>query len=122
MAIKLKSQAEKKKETAIEALDLVLDSKFLNALAEPSRVEVLKQVIRLGKADITELSEGMKLDRSVISRHLGILQEVGILIREKQGKHVYYQLDPRNAIQKFKSILQHLEELVMICCPPVKSN
>ncbi|ABZ93714.1 transcriptional regulator [Leptospira biflexa] len=118
MAVKVKSPSEKRKETAIEALNLVLDSKFLTALAEPSRIEVLKQVIRHGKADISELSEGLSLDRSVISRHLLTLQEAGILVRDKQGKHVYYQLEPNQAIQKFKAILNHLEEMVAICCPP----
>ncbi|GBF49470.1 ArsR family transcriptional regulator [Leptospira ryugenii] len=122
MTSRSKSNSEKRKDLAIDALNQVLDSKFLTALAEPSRIEVLKQVIRHGKADISELSEGMSLDRSVISRHLGILQEAGILIREKQGKHVLYQLDPGRAVQKFKMILNHLEELVAICCPPLEPN
>lgn len=122
MATRTKSNFDKRRDLAIDALNHVLDSKFLTALAEPSRIEVLKQVIRHGKADISELTEGMHLDRSVISRHLGILQEAGILIRDKQGKHVYYQLDPSQAIQKFKMILNHLEEMVAICCPPVESK
>lgn len=121
MAVKSRTVSDKKKEMAIDALNQVLDSKFLAALAEPSRIEVLKQVIRFGKADISELSEGLSLDRSVISRHLITLQEAGILIRDKQGKHVYYQLDPNQAIQKFKVILNHLEEMVAICCPPINS-
>lgn len=121
MAVKSRTLSDKKKEMAIGALNQVLDSKFLAALAEPSRIEVLKQVIRFGKADISELSEGLTLDRSVISRHLVTLQEAGILIRDKQGKHVYYQLDPIQAIQKFKVILNHLEEMVAICCPPINS-
>ncbi|GBF48507.1 ArsR family transcriptional regulator [Leptospira ryugenii] len=118
MTSRSKSNSEKRRDLAIDSLNQVLDSKFLTALSEPSRVEVLKQVIRHGKADISELSEGMNLDRSVISRHLGILQEVGILIREKQGKHVFYQLDPSRAVERFKMIVNHLEEMVAICCPP----
>ncbi len=119
MATRPKSNSEKRRDLAIDGLNEVLDSKFLTALAEPSRIDVLKQVIRLGKADISELSEGLNLDRSVISRHLGILKDAGILIRDKQGKHVYYQLDPSQAIQKFKTILKHLEEMIAICCPPL---
>ncbi|MDZ4725703.1 MAG: metalloregulator ArsR/SmtB family transcription factor [Leptospira sp.] len=122
MVVKVRSNNEKKKESAIEALDKVLDSKFLTALAEPSRIEVLKQVIRCGKADISELSEGLSIDRSVISRHLGILEEVGILIREKQGKHVFYQLDPMGAVNKFRFMLNGIEELITICCPPNSSS
>lgn len=118
MVSKTQSQSEKRKESAIDAFDQVLDSKFLTALAEPSRIEVLKQVIRFGNADITQLSEGLSLDRSVISRHLGILQEVGILTREKHGKHVYYQLNPNEAIRKFKLILNRIEDIVATCCPP----
>ncbi|TGL54059.1 ArsR family transcriptional regulator [Leptospira kemamanensis] len=122
MVAKHRVQSEKKKESAIETLNFVLDSKFLSALAEPSRIEVLKQVIRSGKADISELTKNLTIDRSVISRHLSILQEVGILEREKSGKHVYYELNPRVAIQKFRNILEHLEELVAICCPPIESE
>nr|WP_244934724.1 metalloregulator ArsR/SmtB family transcription factor [Leptospira jelokensis] len=119
---KSRTPSEKKRESAIEALDSVLDSKFLTALSEPSRIEVLKQVLRYGRADVSELSKHLHFDRSVISRHLSLLQEVGILHREKSGKHVYYQLNPNAAIQKFKFILNHLEELVAICCPPAKTN
>ncbi|TGL21071.1 transcriptional regulator [Leptospira yanagawae] len=122
MVAKSRTQSEKKRESAIEALDSVLDSKFLTALSEPSRIEVLKQVIRHGRADVSELSKHLDYDRSVISRHLSLLQEVGILHREKSGKHVYYQLNPSAAIQKFKFILKHLEELVSICCPPSDTN
>lgn len=122
MATKVRSVSERKKESAIESLNEVLDSKFLTALSEPSRIDVLKQVIRLGKADISTLSEGLSIDRSVISRHLAILQEAGILLKEKQGKHVFYQLDPSEAIRKFRQILEQIEEIVAICCPPIKSE
>ncbi|XDD53637.1 ArsR/SmtB family transcription factor [Leptospira sp. WS4.C2] len=118
MVTKVRSNTEKKRESAIDALDYVLDSKFLSALAEPSRIQVLKQVIRLGKADISELSQGLSLDRSVISRHLSILEEVGILVREKHGKHVFYYLDPSGAIKRFQLILERIEEVVALCCPP----
>lgn len=122
MVNKSRSITDKKKESAIDGIDAILDSKFLSALAEPSRIQVLKQVIRLGKADISELSEGLTLDRSVTSRHLSILEEAGILVREKQGKHVYYYLDPSAAIQKFRLILEKIEEIVSICCPPMPSS
>lgn len=118
MVTKVRPNSEKKRESAIDALDYVLDSKFLSALAEPSRIQVLKQVIRLGKADISALSHGLSLDRSVISRHLSILEDVGILVREKQGKHVFYYLDPSGAIKRFQLILERMEEVVAVCCPP----
>ena len=61
----------------------VLDSKFLKALSEPVRIEILKFIMRNGRTDIGTIAENMPQDRSVISRHLNLMHDVGILICEK---------------------------------------
>lgn len=121
MSAKSIKNPENKKEIALDGLMKVLDSKFLSAIAEPSRLLVLKQVIRKGTADISAIAEGLPFDRSVISRHLVQLYEVGILTREKQGRQVFYKLNPGEAIRKFRSMLNEIENAVSICCSFQKS-
>lgn len=106
------------RENAIDELVAVLDSKFLSALAEPSRIEVLKAVVRQGRADVNSLASKSSLDKSVVSRHLSLLAEIGIVKREKVQRQVYYELDPITALSKFREILNRMERLVHVCCPP----
>lgn len=46
--------------------------------------------------NVSELAARLKLARPVISRHLKILRERGLVLANRQGKAVYYTLaDPR---------------------------
>ncbi|WCL48606.1 ArsR/SmtB family transcription factor [Leptospira sp. GIMC2001] len=112
----IKLSKEELKEKTLASLSQVLDAKFLTALSEPSRVDLLKQVIRMERADISQLSEKSSLDRSVISRHLNILFEAGILGRIKEGRQMFYFLNPTEAIRKLRLILENMEEIIRSCC------
>ena len=76
-----------------EELVEVLDSKFFKTLSEPVRVQILKFLMLNGRADIGSIAENMPQDRSVISRHLNLMQESGILISEKESRHVFYSVN-----------------------------
>ena len=103
---------------SLDLLDQILDSQFFNSLSEPSRVTVLKKIIELGRADVSKISEGLPLDKSVVSRHLTFLSEAGILIRKKVGKQVFYEPDPTNILKRFQDILDGIRIVMAKCCPP----
>ena len=66
----------------------VLDSKFFKSLSEPVRVQILRYLLLHGRADIGTIANILPQDRSVISRHLNLMQEVGILNCEKETRHM----------------------------------
>lgn len=102
---------------AIEAAIDSLDSAFFKALCEPPRVAVLKRVMQLGRADVTEIAAQLPQERSVVSRHLQVLLEAGIVRSAKSGRQVFYEVDGPAIIKKLEDILQHTKAIAPFCCP-----
>ena len=102
---------------AIEAAIDSLDSAFFKALCEPPRVAVLKRVMQLGRADVTEIAAELPQERSVVSRHLQVLLEAGIVRSAKLGRQVFYEVDGPAIIKRLEDILQHTKAIAPFCCP-----
>ncbi|MCF7803436.1 MAG: metalloregulator ArsR/SmtB family transcription factor [Candidatus Marinimicrobia bacterium] len=94
-----------------------LDSAFFKSLAEPVRIELLKVLLLQGRSDIGTIANYMPQDRSVISRHLSLLESTGIVRSEKEGRHVYYRVDAKSFSGKMKEIAQKLQTCVRVCYP-----
>ena len=100
-----------------EELVEALDSKFFKTLSEPIRVQILKFLMLNGRADIGTIAEHMPQDRSVISRHLNLMQEAEILISSKEDRHVYYQINGKPFLEKVLDISEKINKCVKECCP-----
>ncbi|NNC38398.1 MAG: transcriptional regulator [Acidimicrobiales bacterium] len=100
-----------------EAASAVLDTKFLKALSDPTRVEILKKLINVGACDISTIAQGLSQDRSVISRHLATLERAHICASTKQGRHVLYDLDGPYIVAKVQSILDAIAAMAELCQP-----
>lgn len=70
--------------------DLVLSAK---ALADPTRVRVLT-ALRGGERCVCELSDALDVTQSTLSTHLQVIREAGLVRTRKEGKWVYYALEP----------------------------
>ncbi|MFN3580917.1 MAG: ArsR/SmtB family transcription factor [Pseudomonas sp.] len=102
---------------AIEAAIESLDGAFFKALCEPPRVAVLKRVMQLGRADVTEIAAQLPQERSVVSRHLQVLLDAGIVRANKVGRQVFYEVDGPAIVQRLEDILHHTKSLAPLCCP-----
>lgn len=100
-----------------EELTEVLDSRFFTALAEPARVELLKLLIQNGRSDVAALTACVPQDVSVISRHLRLLHEAGIVRREKVQRHVFYEIDQDGCKRRFRALYERMENIINACCP-----
>ncbi len=105
------------RDSAAETCIAAMDTEFFKALCEPSRLEVVKVMIKLGKADIGEIAGGTMIDRSVVSRHLQVLERAGLAIRHKEGRHVLYELNGPAIMQKLQQTLEAVVPLIPFCCP-----
>lgn len=83
----------------------VFDTAFFRALCEPARIAVLQEVVLLGRADVATIAERRPQDRSVITRHLQQLAAAGILVAEKEGRHVFYRVDAAAIGKRLENIL-----------------
>ena len=102
---------------ATDELIELIDSRFFKALSEPVRVQLLKYLILSGKSDIASIAAAFPQDRSVISRHLQAMLDVGLLRGEKVGRHVYYEIDGGTVLEKFEHIAAKIRQCLPICCP-----
>ena len=73
----------------------VFDTGFFKALCEPARIAVLRELILLGRGDIAAIADRLPQDRFVVARHLRKLAAAQIVKAEKEGRHVFYQIDAR---------------------------
>ncbi len=96
------------------------DSKFFKTLSEPVRVQILKFIMLNGRADIGTIAEHMPQDRSVISRHLNLMHQVGILKCEKESRHMFYEINADSFIDKFDNITKQIKKCMEKCCPSCK--
>ena len=73
------------------ALEGLIDPVLFRALGDPNRVALL---VRLGQSGrpttVTEASECCPVDLSVVSRHLAVLREAGVVRAAKRGREVHY--------------------------------
>src|SRR4051812_40504775 len=64
------------------------------ALADPTRRQVLTLVGRNGPVTATELAEQLPVSRQAVAKHLDALRSAGLVDRAKQGRDVRYGLTP----------------------------
>jgi len=100
-----------------EAAIGVLDTRFLKALTDPTRVQIVKKLILLGACDVTTIAKGLSQDRSVVSRHLATLEQARITTSRKEGRQVFYDLDGPYIVQKVTLILDALQPMAELCIP-----
>jgi len=92
------------------------DSKFFKTLSEPVRIQIMRFLIQNGRSDIGTIAENMPQDRSVISRHLNLMLEAGILKSVKETRHVYYEINGQEFINKLEYATQLIRKCMDICC------
>jgi DNA-binding transcriptional ArsR family regulator len=65
-----------------------------NAVAEPRRRQIL-DVLAGGERSVTELVERLGLSQPLVSKHLRVLREVGLVQVREDGRQRLYRLDAR---------------------------
>jgi DNA-binding transcriptional ArsR family regulator len=95
-----------------------LDSKFFKTLSDPVRQELLKYLMLNGRVDVGTIAQHLPQDRSVISRHLQLMRDAGILISEKEGRYVYYSIDGQEFLTKLEALVDQVRACIPVCCPP----
>jgi DNA-binding transcriptional ArsR family regulator len=69
------------------------DDQLWSAIADPSRRRVLDLLVRGGEASASALADQVPFSRQAVSKHLAVLDEVGLISRRKQGREVLYRVE-----------------------------
>jgi ArsR family transcriptional regulator len=82
--------------------------KVFKALSDRTRLRILK-MLEIKPLCVCEITEVLQLANSTVSRHLSILRDAELIIDEKEGKWVIYQLKtikPSVYVDQIKPILE----------------
>lgn len=66
---------------------------LFHALSDETRLEVI-ELLRKGEQCVCELTDTLDAAQSRLSFHLRVLKDAGIVRDRKDGRWVYYELDP----------------------------
>lgn len=64
------------------------------ALGDPTRLAVLNRLARGEAQSIARLTEGTRLTRQAMTKHLKVLEGAGLLRQVKMGRESRFALDP----------------------------
>jgi ArsR family transcriptional regulator, repressor of sdpIR and other operons len=75
------------------------------ALSDPTRREILRR-LREGPMTSGQIAEQFETSWATISRHLGVLANAGLVLSERNGQNISYELNTT----VFQQVIEHLME------------
>ena len=73
------------------------DVKILQALAEPNRLAIVRQLASTGEVCACDFTDCCGVSQPTVSHHLKVLREAGVVSCERRGTWIYYRLEPKAA-------------------------
>ena len=73
------------------------------ALSDPTRREILRR-LRAGPMTSGQIAEQFQTSWATISRHLGVLAQAGLVLSERNGQSIKYELNTT----VFHEVVEHL--------------
>jgi ArsR family transcriptional regulator, arsenate/arsenite/antimonite-responsive transcriptional repressor len=95
------------------ATDLNPDVRFLQALADPVRLSIVRQLVACADVCACDFVECCTVSQPTISHHLKVLRDAGIVTSERRGTNIVYALAPEVA-SRWSAIGASLQGLVAL--------
>lgn len=67
---------------------------ILRTLADPTRRALFERLCREGEVTVGALTAGSGVSQPVVSRHLGVLKQAGLVADRPQGRQTHYRALP----------------------------
>ena len=109
------------------SVDLEALARAFHALADRKRLEIVR-LLTNGERCVCDLTEVVGAKQSLLSFHLKILREAGLVTSRRRGKWMYYSLN-YEFIEEMRAIIgsvadgrEHLKSCCCesLCCPTEK--
>src|SRR3954467_7974767 len=71
-----------------------IEDRIFNALADPSRRAIFESLTR-GEAAVKDLTARFDISQPAVSQHLAALKEAGLVNGRREGRCVYYGVEPQ---------------------------
>ncbi len=70
------------------------ENRIFAALADPSRRAILESLAH-GEAAVKDLTARFDISQPAVSQHLAALKDAGLVAGRREGRNVYYRMEPR---------------------------
>ena len=95
-------------------IDSLLNPDLFRALCDPTRAALVACIAKCGRGcSVGEVAQCCSVDLSVVSRHLALLADAGVLESRKEGRTVYYAVRYAELVTLLRSLANAFHE----CCP-----
>ena len=91
----------------VDLLNVKKASLILRAVNHKLRQQIMKLIDEQGKITVTEIYVKLRLEQSVASQHLAILRKAGFVKTTRDGKFIYYSVNP-NRIEELNQFVDAL--------------
>lgn len=91
--------------SALEIKFIKQQAPIFAALGDPTRLSLVAKLIDGDSHSISALSSGSKMSRQAVTKHLTVLEGVGLVSKSKAGRESLYALDPK----PLKSLQEYLD-------------
>ena len=90
-------------------------ARWFHALADETRLGIVDR-LRAGERCVCDLTDDLEASQSRLSFHLKTLKDAGIVTDRRQGRWVYYALNPETvtAIEEFMTTLRASDKLLTL--------
>jgi len=82
------------------------DDDLWEAMADPTRRKLLDLLVARGQATATTLTADMPVSRQAISKHLALLERVGLVDARRQGREVRYHVREQRLADATRALSQ----------------
>jgi DNA-binding transcriptional ArsR family regulator len=72
----------------------VAENMIFQALADPSRRAIFESLTH-GEASVKDLTARFAISQPAVSQHLAVLKDAGLVNSRREGRRVYYRVEPR---------------------------
>ncbi len=69
------------------------ENRIFAALADPSRRAILESLVH-GEAAVKDLTARFDISQPAVSQHLAALKDAGLVVGRREGRNVYYRMEP----------------------------
>ena len=84
----------------------MVEDQIFQALGDPSRRAIFKSLM-LGEAAVKDLTARFDISQPAVSQHLATLKDAGLVSARRDGRCVYYRVEPRGRQPVVDWIAQH---------------
>lgn len=72
----------------------LVENKVFHALADPSRRAIFESLTH-GEVAVRDLTSRFDISQPAISQHLALLKDAGLVNGRREGRNVFYRVEPR---------------------------